>query len=99
MINYGVKNEQDGMFYNIYPSIFAATMCGYEHHEISEIEFVEDVNGEYWSFQDTGKDTFHLIYPHKILFNICFPYGPDIEVEKGNGRIVRLKIKNSKILT
>lgn len=98
MINYGTKNDRDGMFYNIFPSILQVQMCGYEPDEIWILNFKEDDKGEYWSFQDTGEDTFHLIFPHKVLFDVCFAYGVDAEVEAGRGRIVHLKITKSKSL-
>ena len=98
MINYGAKNKRDGMFYNIFPAIKLVEMCGYSSDEIWEIEFEEVDDGEYWSFQDTGETNFHLIYPHKALFDICFAYGVQAEIDKGKGRIARLKIKNSKLI-
>ncbi|KKK76388.1 hypothetical protein LCGC14_2864160, partial [marine sediment metagenome] len=47
---------------------------------------------------DTDEDDFHLIFPHKVLFDVCFAYGPEAEVEAGRGRIVHLKITKLQIL-
>jgi hypothetical protein len=27
-----------------------------------------------------------------VLFDVCFPYGPQVEQERGRGRIVRLAV-------
>lgn len=98
MINYGIKKDLDGMFYNIFPSVLQVKMCGYDLDEIWTLKFEEDVNGKYWAFQDTGEDIFNMIYPHKVLFDICFLYGPNVEVEAGKGRIVRLKLIGAVLL-
>lgn len=95
MVNYGAKSDKDGMFYNIFPAPSLVEMCGYSSDEIWRIEFEETDDGEYWSFQDTGDTDFHLIYPHKTLFDICFAYGVQVEIDKGKGRIARLKVKNA----
>ncbi len=94
MINYGVKNDRDGHYYNIFSSSFATKMCGYDESEIDAILFEEDEDGQYWSFQDTGEEDYHLIFPHEVLFNICFAYGVKAEVDSGRGRIVHLSIVN-----
>lgn len=99
MINYASKSKRDGRFYDIFPSVFPVKMCGYDEDEIWVLNLEEDTDGDYWSFQDTGEDTFHLIHPHKFLFDMCFPYGPDAEVEDGKGRIVRLKVAKALLLS
>ena len=92
MLNYGSKSERDGRFYNIFPSTLLVGICGYDEDEMWAIVFEEDDDGDYWSFQDVGEETFHLIFPHKVLFDLCFAYGVDAEVKAGKGRIVHLKV-------
>lgn len=95
MINYGSMNDRDGMFYHIFETLVQIKMCGYSYGEIHVIKFEESPDGEYWAWRATGETDFHMIYPHEILFNICFAYGVQAEVDAGKGRVVRLKVKES----
>lgn len=52
----------------------------------------ETEDGPYWGYIFTGKDTPCMIHGAESLFRMCFAYGPDAEVERGHGRIVRLQI-------
>lgn len=99
MINFGSKSERDGRFYNIFPSVFQVKMCGYDKDEIWVLNFEEDADGDYWSFQDNDEYSFHLIHPNKVLFDMCFAYGPDAEVKAGRGRIVRLNLVKALLLS
>ena len=98
MIRFASKNERDGKFYNIFPSPLQVKMCGYNEDEIWAVDFEEDANGEYWAFQYTGTDDFHMIFPHKVLFDVCFAYGVEAEVETGKGRVVHLKVVKAVLL-
>ena len=33
-----------------------------------------------------------MIWPSEAQFNVCFPYGPDVEEDRGKGRVLRLAI-------
>lgn len=92
MIKFASKSDRDGRFYNVFPTVLQVKMCGYDEDEIWVVTFEEDTAGDYWSFQYTDKDDFHLIFPHQILFNMCFAYGVAAEVKAGKGRIVHLKV-------
>jgi len=37
-----------------------------------------------------------MIYPHEVLFRVCFPYGVEAEVAAGKGRVVRLAVTEIK---
>ena len=74
-------------------------MCGYSDDNIRAITFEESPDGEYWAWQDTGETDFHMIFPHKVLFDICFAYGVQVEVDAGKGRVVRLNVKEVVKLT
>jgi hypothetical protein len=52
----------------------------------------EDPEGENWGWLKTGADYPTMIYPHKSLFSMCFPYGPKAEEAAGKGEILRLRI-------
>lgn len=37
-----------------------------------------------------------MVYPHEVLFRVCFPYGVQAEIDAGKGRIVRLAVTEIK---
>ena len=62
---------------------------------IVSIMLTEDPDGSYWGWQDTGEESKPpvMIWPSKAQFDVCFTYGPDLEVKKSKGHIVRLSAK------
>lgn len=62
---------------------------------ILEVQATENPEGRYWGWLDAGKDTPSMVWPHEQLFRMCFAYGPEVEVEKGKGRIVRMDIEGA----
>lgn len=65
-------------------------------HEPRQVTVTEDPDGQYWGWLDAADDAPSMIWPKKVLFDCCFPYGPDAEQERGRGRIVRLTIEPAK---
>lgn len=61
-------------------------------HPIVEVDVEEDPEGTYYGFIRTGKEVPVMIYPSKTLFDICFPYGLEVEERAGKGKIVKLKV-------
>lgn len=57
----------------------------------------EDKNGEYYGWIDKGEKEPEMIWRGKGLFSMCFPYGPEEEVKRGRGEIVRLSIVEKKV--
>jgi hypothetical protein len=53
----------------------------------------EDDSGTYYGWLATDHDAPTMIYGHIIGFNMCFPYGPKAEEDRGNGRAVHLTIE------
>lgn len=58
---------------------------------IVEIALTEDPEGGYYGWLGTGNDTPSMIWPSWAQFSMCFAYGPQVEVDRGNGTIVRMK--------
>ena len=56
----------------------------------------EDKKGEYYGWIDKGRTDPEMIWQGKNLFEICFAYGSNAEVEAGRGEVVRLKIEKTK---
>lgn len=52
--------------------------------------FEEIVNGKVWSPADTSPV---MVQPRWSVFTMQFPYGPETEVGRGKGEIVRLRIE------
>jgi hypothetical protein len=67
-----------------------------EIHDLSlpivKVRITENPEGKYYGWIDTGETTPEMIQPHEWMFSMQFAYGPEIEVEKGKGRIVRLDV-------
>lgn len=59
---------------------------------IVKVQITEDINGAYFGWLDTGADAPSMIWPSQIQFNMCFPYGPEIEEKRGKGKSLRLAI-------
>ena len=53
----------------------------------------EKEDGDYWGWIDVDKTEPTMIWPTETQFRMCFTYGPDAEVARGKGRIVRLSLK------
>lgn len=62
--------------------------------EVNVVEVPESdaVEGDYWGWLRTGNEVPTMIYPALALLRICFPYDIAVEVEKGKGRVVRLRV-------
>lgn len=54
-----------------------------------------DPAATHWAWWRAGRDVPEMIYPRRVLFNACFPYGPQIEQERGRGQIVRLAVEEA----
>lgn len=61
-----------------------------EDKRISKILLKEDVNGNYYGWLGAGDTEPTMIYPAQILVDMCFPYGPKVEEDRGRGRRIRL---------
>ena len=59
-----------------------------------------DPDGLYWGWQEPSthkpSEKPSMIFDHKVLFEICFTYGVEVEVEGNKGRIVKLRITEIK---
>ena len=55
----------------------------------------EDPSGMYWGWMDAGSDKPCMIWPTETAFRICFPCKPEDKEERGDGRIVRLRVERT----
>lgn len=52
----------------------------------------DDPAGTHWGWLDAGETEPCMIWPSRIQYDMCFPYGPRAEEEAGKGRTVRLAV-------
>jgi hypothetical protein len=60
---------------------------------IVPVRLTEDPEGRYYGWLATGEDEPNMIWPSKAQFEMCFPYGPKAEEERGRGQTVRLSVE------
>jgi len=68
----------------------------YINEPIVEVILIEDKNGEYYGWIDTGKDIPCMVWKSEVVFSVCFPYGYKVNEKEGKGKHVRLSIKENK---
>lgn len=52
----------------------------------------DDPAGTHWGWLDSNEDEPCMIWPSRVQYDMCFPYGPAAEEEAGKGRTVRLAV-------
>lgn len=63
------------------------------------VELTEDPEGTYWGWMGFARMHYTadkepiMVQPHRGMFDMQFPYGPEKEVEKGQGEIVRCTVR------
>lgn len=88
---------------DFYPNAF----CVWLHGDVKEVLKVritedpirdrQDKNG-YWGWWDLEgvsrpEPFFQFVYAHQTLLNMCFPYGPEAEENRGKGMRFPVKIE------
>lgn len=65
-------------------------MCGHAENTIVKVVVREALQGEvptHWAWWDNKDGEFMFICSNILGVKICFPYGPEVEEEAGNGKI------------
>ena len=85
-------------FAHFYPSETQVKMCG--DGPIVRVRATKDADGDYFGWYNSfhphnGSHQGHLsfVYPHRTAVEICFPYGPAAETQRGHGEIVRARVE------
>jgi hypothetical protein len=93
-------HHKGGTYYvDFYQNTFCVRASGAT--VIHKVQVTEDperdrTNKEgYWGWWDLdGKeDRFMFVYAHQTLLNMCFPYGPEAEEQRGKGLRLPVKIE------
>lgn len=53
----------------------------------------DDPAATHWAWLKAGDREPEMIYPRRVLYEVCFPYGPEAEERAGKGRTVRLAVR------
>lgn len=101
---YKPYRESEMRFTHPHPSLIMVRLCTsrpYDSFHLVEVEIVED--GGYWGWwkpcSSEGVPEITMIFPSRLLVSTCFPYGPEIIEEHGEGRVVPLAIRSLRALT
>ena len=83
-----------GSYHSIYPTRGLVKMCGYTDDDCHPIRLTEDPAGEYYAWVDARRDPddISMVHTPKFLFEMCFPYGLQAELDAEAGTVVRLTI-------
>lgn len=57
------------------------------------VRLVEEVEGPYWCWEDATTKKWRMVYPAKLLLQVCFPYGLEIAEKTGQGRCIRVRVE------
>lgn len=90
--------DPKGHFDDIHETRVQVSMCGSGpivaltvEEEGPDRDAADDV--PYWGWEDADRPgRFHMIFHHKTLLRVCFPYGLGAAVGAGRGRPVHLRI-------
>lgn len=72
-------------------SRFFVKLHGVPDDDIKEVTITENPAGDYYGWKDKNGEI-KFIWPSEAQRDMCFPYGPKVEEDKGTGVRVRLTI-------
>ena len=79
---------------NPQPTWAMAKLYERDADRIVEVEVREDADGRYFGWLDAHRDSGFpsMIWPSRLQLEMCFPSGTQVEVDRGEGRVVQLSI-------
>ncbi len=87
-----VRNDGKGFYYSK-----VGDRAWVELHDINQpivqVEVKQDDNGIYYGWINSFERHPKMIWISKVQFELCFPYGYELEEKHGKGRMVRLSIR------
>ena len=92
--NMYAEKLNDGSFTHVYPSTIQVGMCGVDTKDVVSVSVSEHEDGTHHGWKD--EDGFSMIFESLIQLKICFPYGMQVEIDKGGGTPVVLQVVENK---
>lgn len=85
-------------FQSFMDSPVVASLFGLKKEDVFEVLVRELQDGEtspYWAWWDNAKKCFPppMIWGHKSLVEMCFPYGSQVEADKGRGEMCNVVVE------
>lgn len=75
---------------------YIAKICFYKPVERFVVrDLCDGEASEYWAWWDARKQRFECVFPHRSGVAICFPYGPEVETQRGNGEVVNVMVEKA----
>lgn len=72
-------------------SHFFVKLHGVPDDDIKEVTVTENPAGDYYGWKDKSGEI-KFVWPSEAQRDMCFPYGPKVEEDKGTGVRVRLSV-------
>ena len=93
MYCYLPKWDKENRFYGFYPHLFAVR-CHADNEPVLKVLVTEEqeTKESYWAWWDFAEKNFSFVYPRKMLLEMCFTYGPEVEIKAGKGLILPVSI-------
>lgn len=90
---------RDGFYRNESKNAWHCSLYN-ETAPIHKVMVFEDMTGKsnYWGWFDNETQDYQMIWPNKMLTEMCFPYGSKVEEENGRGKMTCLNIEFLEII-
>lgn len=77
----------------------AYTLTGDHPSTVRRVRVIVDPEGPFWGWRyalshDSFSGQISMIFSRRLLVEVCFPYGTKAAEEKGEGRVVRLRVED-----
>lgn len=82
----------NGLYRDIFSHTIAVEMC--DDGPVYPVRVSVDSDGTYWAWYDARQKRLSMIYSRKILLDMCFTYGPEVEEARDGGLRCRVKIES-----
>lgn len=90
----GKDINQKVSYWHFYHNPLSVKVCGHKKNEIIEVLVQESEESSecYWGWWDNKEQKFNFVYPKKCLVTMCFPYSIEVYENRGDGKLLPVKI-------
>lgn len=61
--------------------------------EVDKYRLTEDPEGDFWAWWDNEDNGFVFCWQSEFQLDMCFPYGPEVSEERGDGHKLSVKVE------